>query len=132
MACDVKTILLVEDDCDIREMLVQALASEGYSTLEAANGQEALDILERQDVHPCLVLLDLMMPVLNGWGFLKALKKENADILASLPVYIVSAAGENEGEAERQASGFMKKPVDLDQLFKIVESYCSIQKKSAA
>jgi CheY-like chemotaxis protein len=119
-----KCVLVVEDDNDIRMMLVQALESEGYPVLQAANGKDGLALLERPGVHPCLVLLDIMMPVLNGWEFLKELKQGNADIIAPLPVYMVSAAGEHAERAEKLASGFIKKPLELDQLFQIVEKYC--------
>ncbi len=124
MSTQCKSVLLIEDDDDIRNMIALALESEGYTVFQAANGRAGLDLLNQPDIHPCLILLDVMMPVLNGWEFLKQLKEGNADILAPLPIYVISAAGEHADLARKQATGFIKKPLDLDYLYQIVEKYC--------
>jgi CheY-like chemotaxis protein len=117
MSC--KTILVVEDDKDIRDMLALALETEGYSVVRSANGREGLDLLGNAS-GPCLILLDLMMPVMNGWDFLKAMRKD--DILTIIPVVIVSAfADQVEGE---NVQGIMKKPIEFDALLNIVKKYC--------
>jgi CheY-like chemotaxis protein len=115
-------LLIVEDDTDIREALADYLEIEGYSVKTAANGKEALNILQNLDPgKPCLILLDLMMPVMNGWEFLE-LKNHN-HMLASIPVVVVSAVAERLRK-ENGVSGHLKKPLDLNVLLKIVTAYC--------
>ena len=80
-------ILIVEDDFDIREALTQILEEEGYAVREAANGREALDVAARE--LPSLILLDLMMPVMNGWQFRAEQIKDPR--LAPVPVLVISA-----------------------------------------
>lgn len=113
------SLLVIEDEKDIREVLRSALELEGYRTFTASNGQEGLQALERLP-RPCLILLDMMMPVMNGWEFLKALKE--SDVLATIPVVVVSAAGERARDSK--ANGFIKKPIDLDLLLELVKRYC--------
>ena len=113
-----KQILVIEDDADIRECLMLLLESEGYSVAGAADGREGLDVLARMS-GPCLILLDLMMPVMNGWEFLQAKRKE--DILAVIPVVVLSAGSDARGE---QVEGILKKPVDVDALLAFVRKHC--------
>jgi len=114
------SLLIIEDEKDIRESLQQALEFEGYNVSSAENGQEALRLLNAIQ-GPCLILLDLMMPIMNGWEFLDALKDDH--ILATIPVVIVSAYSDRAKTVK--ASGFVKKPIDLDILFRIVKKYCN-------
>lgn len=112
-------VLVVEDNLDIREMTAAILREKGHLVLEAENGHEALRILDDLPEPPCLVLLDLMMPVMDGWAFMQNLR--DADRLASLPIVIVSAApGEKDG-----ARRFIKKPVSPEVLIKLVEEFCA-------
>lgn len=83
------TILLVEDDDDIRELMAEVLGDEGYRVIEARDGREALDRLA-QSGRVCAVLLDLFMPVMNGWDFYEALRHDPQR--ASLPVIVISSA----------------------------------------
>lgn len=115
------TVLIVEDDVDIRDGLRDVLEDEGYGVITASNGREGLDLLARTDV-PCLILLDLMMPVMNGLDFLAA--KQAHDVIAPIPVVIVSAY-ENIARAAVGASGFVRKPVNLDLLLGEVQKHCS-------
>jgi CheY-like chemotaxis protein len=115
-----QSILVVEDDADIRATVVDILETEGYHTLAAANGKEALDILATIP-KPCLVLLDMMMPIMNGRQFLDELMS-NAN-LAPIPVMIVSAIGDRTDT--RGSVGFLKKPVDLEVILKVVSQYCN-------
>ena len=117
MAC--KTILLVEDDADIRSTLKEVLELEGYQVVPAANGSEALSQLQEM-VPPCLILLDLMMPIMNGWEFLEA-QREDAK-LAAIPVVVVSAAGDKAKSAK--AHGFVKKPIEVDTLLRMIRTLC--------
>lgn len=120
-----KSILVVEDDIDIRETIVQVLEVEGYPVSSAANGAEAVMLLEKIP-GPCLILLDLMMPKMNGWQFLE---KQKADtVFASLPVVVISAlpasSALGNAKAVEQAVGYIKKPVSLDALMEVVQQYC--------
>ncbi len=115
-----KSVLIVEDDPDIRQSLKDAIDLEGFKTLEAANGVEGLQALHRAD-RPCLVLLDLMMPVMNGWDFLKAMRSD--DLLATVPVLVVTAFS-RAPESSDNVVKVLKKPVDLEALLKFVHRHC--------
>ena len=112
-----KSILVAEDNDDVREAIVEALSAEGFTVAEAKNGQEALEKLEKMP-EPTLVLLDLMMPVMSGYELLQALRAN--DDLASIPVTVVSAVG------DRLAAGtsVLRKPVDLETLLNAVDATC--------
>jgi CheY-like chemotaxis protein len=116
---DERPILLVDDDFDIRETLAELLRERGYSVVTAAHGQEALDIL-RRPLRPCLILLDLMMPVMDGYEFLDELAKDPA--LASLPVIVITA-GASLGR-QRINRPVMSKPFNLNQLMASVARHC--------
>jgi CheY-like chemotaxis protein len=118
MTCE--TILLVEDDDDIRSTLKEVLELEGYNVATAAHGQEAFTRLEEIE-RPCVILLDLMMPVMNGWEFLE--KQKESARFASIPVLVVSAAGDKARSASAQ--GFVKKPIEVDGLLEMIKKYCS-------
>src|SRR4051812_14627619 len=111
---DPKGILVVEDDDDIRETIREVLSDEGYHVHTAPNGRAGLDWLHDQDHHPRpnLILLDLMMPVMNGFEFLQALRQDAA--LKGIPVVVVSAWGDEARDAG--ANCFIAKPVDLSKL----------------
>lgn len=105
-------LLVVDDDERHRALMSDVLEQAGYRVSEAANGREALELLEEE--LPSAVLLDLRMPVMSGWGLLDALRK--LPRAAGLPVVIISAYG-FEWEAELVgASGYISKPVDLENL----------------
>ncbi len=117
-----KKILVVEDDPDIRECLQDALEMIGYPSYIACNGKEALELLERID-PPSLILLDLMMPIMNGHQFCD-LKRANPKI-ASIPVIVVSADGNLPMKASKLgAQGVISKPVDFAVLIQITRKYC--------
>jgi CheY-like chemotaxis protein len=114
------TVFIVEDDVDTREMLGRFLELEGYRVETAANGKLALERLE-SGVGPCVILLDLMMPVMDGWQFRQAQVRDAA--LADIPVIVVSAAGRDRLE-KIQADAYLSKPVDLDELLGCVTQFC--------
>lgn len=87
-----RTVLVVDDDHDIRAAVTDILRAEGFEVVGAANGQVALELLA-QGCRPCLVLLDIIMPVLNGLEFLARLAEQPT--LASLPVVVMSASTRN-------------------------------------
>ena len=119
-----KSILIVEDDKDFRESLQEALNMLGFTATSAANGQEALEKLRSKPL-PCLILLDLMMPVMNGWQFRT---HQRADPnLAAIPVVVVTADGNAQHKAAGiDAAGCIKKPVDLDALVKLASQFCTV------
>ena len=109
------TVLVVDDDRDIREALTQALAEGGYTAVAVANGQEALRWLRTATPAPSLILLDLAMPVMDGWQFHSAQQRDPG--LAAIPVLLVSANAEGARQAGAlAAAGHLAKPVDADQL----------------
>src|SRR5262249_13340445 len=114
-------ILVVEDDVHIRESLRDVLEDEGYEVTTARNGKEGLEQLAEMN-HPCVVLLDLMMPVMNGGEFLKAVRAD--DIIASIPVIVVSAWPKEAARVADQAQSFVKKPVALEVLLEEIERFC--------
>ena len=115
-----ETILVVEDDAAIRETLRDALDLEGYKVEVAEHGGVALEKLKVLP-RPCLILLDLMMPVMNGLEFLEACRKD--DTLVTIPVIMVTAFDTLAREAVGTA-GIVKKPIDLDRLLEFVHEYC--------
>jgi CheY-like chemotaxis protein len=125
-----KNILIIEDDIAIREALRDVLEMEGYKIYSAANGKEGLEYLPKM-TGPCLILLDLMMPVMNGWEVAAALREDT--ILATIPVVVVTAYPATAKDV--QARSIIRKPIDLEVLLSIVSKYCdqsrSIEPKSA-
>lgn len=116
------TILIVEDDDDIREAMAFFLEGAGYQILEARNGEEGLRKL-RSSRGICLVLLDLFMPVKNGWEFRAEQLRDAA--IADVPVIVVSAdrsAGQK--AAALGAIDYMVKPIDFTKLLVTVASHC--------
>jgi CheY-like chemotaxis protein len=112
------SILVVEDDADVRDTLVLVLESEGFVVRAARDGREALDILHG-GFRPRLILLDLMMPVMNGWEFRAETKRDPA--LSSIPVVFVSALEPAPDRAAAlDAAGFLHKPFDLEALLQTV------------
>ena len=118
------SVLLVEDDADIREAVSSVLEAEGYTVLTAENGEQALAILDRG--QPCVVLLDLMMPVMSGWEFMNVVKQNRR--LDDMPVVVVSAYSERKAEGVRRV---LKKPLDVNQLLAAVSEYCCCPPKPA-
>jgi two-component system chemotaxis response regulator CheY len=117
----VKTILVVDDDPEERESMSFFLDAKGYSVVEAENGQEALEVLKRIRRLPCLVVLDLFMPVLNGREFLKRLAQD--PVLRDIPVIVVSGNDNFDVPLEGVAA-YLRKPVKPDRLVEIVDQYC--------
>ena len=115
-----KTILVIEDDINIRDVLKLSLEFEGYHVLTAGNGKQGFEVLE-QEALPGLILLDLMMPVMNGWEFLEAIKKK--EILNTIPIVVVSAYADKARTIECQ--DFVSKPLDLDHLMATILKHYS-------
>lgn len=113
------TILLIEDDQDINEAIELVLKEEGLKVKCTFNGQEALDYLKSVSVKPGLILLDIMMPQMNGYEFRQAQLK-NAS-LAEIPTVVLSAAGKYEDIDQLHFKECLKKPIDLDTLIEVVK-----------
>lgn len=112
------SILIVEDNADLRWLYQQALQRGGYNVSLAANGQEAIDHLLSSNNRPCFILLDLMMPVMDGWQFLE--KRAQDPSLSTIPVVVCSAAKENLPQGIR----VLKKPVDISTLLSVAAETC--------
>jgi CheY-like chemotaxis protein len=113
-------VLIVEDDEDLREMMAQLLTLEGFHAATVANGREALEYLHEAGT-PEVILLDLMMPVMDGWEFRRQQQADPA--LAPVPVIVLSAV--DQGRASSlDADAFLKKPLDFDRLLTLVRTYC--------
>ena len=123
MACGFKpTLLLIEDAPDIQEVLSELLTDAGYEVIAAAHGGEGLDRLRSgPPVH--LILLDLMMPVMDGWRFRE--EQLHDPSLASIPVVVISANANQNGRPIH-ADAVVPKPVDIDQLLKTVDAYARV------
>ena len=116
-----RVVVVVEDDPDIREVLEEMLDAGGHHVLTASNGKEALEVLDRL-ASPCLVLLDLMMPVMSGFAFLEELQRRPDKDRVS--VLLISANAQVEQTARgRGVVGFVKKPFDLDDVLALVDSH---------
>lgn len=119
-------LLIVEDEPEIREMLRQWVEMDGFLVTCAANGKEALDLLAdllaKDSPLPALILLDLMMPVMNGWEFAQAIQK--VPRLAAIPIAIISAYPEHHQSGLVQVgariSQYISKPIDLELLSKVI------------
>jgi CheY-like chemotaxis protein len=109
----------VEDESSIRETVRFALELEGYNVYTASNGQEGIDLLATIP-KPCLILLDLMMPVMDGWGFVEAIEKDI--VLTKIPVVVVTAFSDKLKTVK--ARDVIKKPVDLDALTQVAKQWC--------
>jgi CheY-like chemotaxis protein len=114
------TVFIVEDDVDTREMLGRFLELEGFHVESAENGKLALERLA--GTPACVILLDLMMPVMDGWQFREA-QVQNAQ-LSKIPVIVVSAAGRDRLE-RIDADAYLSKPVDLEELLGCVTKFCT-------
>jgi CheY-like chemotaxis protein len=110
-------VLVVEDDPDVRDGLIGIVEEMGFKVIGAENGAEALALGRR--VKPCLILLDLMLPVMNGWDF--RLAQEQDPELGDVPVIVVTAAGDAEREARALgAAAGLSKPFAIDELQEVV------------
>ncbi len=117
-----RKVLVIEDDADVRDAIVEVLEDQRYGWIAATNGAEALDVL-RDDPEPCVILLDLMMPIMDGWQFRRAQLGDPR--LAQVPVVVLSAhADVNEAATQLGAAGHLRKPIELGRLMKVVEEHC--------
>lgn len=116
------TILLVEDDIDVRESMLEVLTDEGFRVVGATDGLDAIARLQSASSLPALILLDLMMPRMNGEQFRAQLLK--VPQWSSIPVVLVSADAHLAKKAASLAvAGYLEKPVRLEELFQTIERF---------
>lgn len=113
------TVLVLEDEVDLRELIQEALELNGYAVVAVSDGQEALDVMGSIE-HICLVVLDLIMPRMNGWDFFARLRERPE--LAGVPVVVHSSSPT---QAPAGVTRVLRKPVQLDRLLSVVHEYCA-------
>jgi CheY-like chemotaxis protein len=113
------TVLVVEDEEELREMMRDALELNGYLVVTAQHGQDALDKIGGIE-HLCLVILDLLMPVMNGWDFVERMRQRAE--LASIPVVVHSSAP---ADPPAGVTRVLQKPLNFERLLSIVGEYCA-------
>ena len=117
-----RTIMVVEDYDDTRMLLKQGLEMLGYSVLEASNGQEAVDIADRE--HPDLILMDLDLPILDGIAATQRIRQQ--EHMESVPIVAVTAYPLSYSRVKAFAKGcneYMPKPIDMSELARVVNRY---------
>jgi CheY-like chemotaxis protein len=116
-------VLIIDDDAALCDALSTALSDEGYAVVAAENGLEGLRYLRTTDEMPCVILLDVMMPVMDAFQFLE--EQQNDPALAAVPVVVLTAGGTTPRLSQIGAAICVHKPVDLNVLLSIVAQYCS-------
>lgn len=114
-----RNILVVEDNIDIQENLKTTLENEGFSVFTADNGREAIDQLGKIPT-PCVILLDLMMPVMNGWEFIEEINKDI--MLSSIPIVVVTAIGDE--KKSPKSAEYIPKPINFNALMSAICKHC--------
>ena len=117
-----RAVLVVDDDLDVREALTDLLTDHGFQVMSAANGREALGLLRRLKDAPSVILLDLMMPIMDGYGFLEEHDKDSS--LARIPVAIITAGHGVDRSRISGAAPIVPKPINVPRLFSILDGLC--------
>ena len=118
-----KQILLIEDERDLRETLKLLLELEGFRVTAAQNGREGLDLLDDR-TPPCLIVLDLMMPIMSGWEFLETIKRERHTLLTATALLVITAAADVGPYPTDLGCRVLKKPFDVEPLLQIARQHC--------
>ena len=114
MSSPERPVLIVDDDVDIRETLTEILEGRGFEIVSAANGLEALKLLGSLATTPSAILLDLMMPIMDGYEFLEQVAKDPA--LAAIPVAVITAGHRVDRERLGTDTLIVPKPIDVPRL----------------
>jgi CheY-like chemotaxis protein len=114
------SVLIVEDDADLRTMMAEMLAREGFSPEQARDGQEALERLRAPGPRPHVILLDMMMPRMDGWEFCRERARDAA--LTDIPVIVLSAAPRD--HIRVSAAAVLPKPFDYQNLLTAIRKHC--------
>jgi CheY-like chemotaxis protein len=116
-------VMVVEDDVDIRESISEILEDNEYLPIQAGNGREAIIRLRAQSMKPCAILLDVMMPEMDGWQF-RAVQREDPE-LNTIPVVVLTAHTHfEEIELGMQAAACLRKPIQLERLLATIDRLC--------
>lgn len=115
------TVLLVDDDRDIREALGETLEDHGFEVTTACNGVEALRLLRSMKSPPAFILLDLMMPIMDGYAFLDERRKDEA--LAAIPVVVITAGHRFDRRRLGDGTPVVPKPIKLPMLLDTVRAF---------
>ncbi len=123
-------ILVVEDDPLVRQALTELIEEAGYTVAQVADGVQALSYLKECAQLPSLILLDLMMPRMNGFEF--RLRQQSNPYLMRIPVVALSAyAYRQSQQLPLNVTALLPKPVDVDHLFQLIATYCSVEQEVA-
>ena len=117
-----RSIFIVEDDVDTREMLAKFLELEGFEVAVAVNGKQALEMLSA-GTPASVILLDLMMPVMDGWEFRR--RQKHTPELADIPVVAITAAGQPKQDSII-VDRLLPKPLDLEHVLQALHDYCQL------
>ena len=118
-----RTVLVVDDDADAVDAIATVVEDAGYDVMRAANGREALQRLHDSQGRCDLILLDLLMPVMNGWDFRR--RQRETPAFAHIPVFLMSAGAHlSVVRDELQATGCVPKPVDVAEILEVVKRQC--------
>lgn len=115
-----KSVLVVEDEHDARLLMRELLEGAGYTVVTATNGRDALELMRTMNPPPCLILLDLRMPIMDGWDFVAELHRHAT--LAQIPIGVQSA--EEERTLPDGVSFVLKKPINPKALLALVRHHC--------
>ena len=116
-----KTILVVDDEFDISEVISAILRADGYPVDVCTNGKEAVEYLKDESRRPCLVILDVMMPFLSGYEVLRFMK--SADGIDKIPVILMSAVQPSVKQTDLGWNDFLRKPFNINALESLVSKY---------
>lgn len=115
-------LLIVDDDCELRGSLIEFLFIQGHTVHGAENGREAIEWFTNQRIYPGLILLDLVMPVLDGWGFL--IERRAAPLIRRIPVIVMSGSPAVAQKAKAEgAAHFIRKPFGAQELPAVIEQF---------
>jgi CheY-like chemotaxis protein len=121
MTC--KQILLIEDERDLRETLKLLLELEGFHVATARNGREGLDLLDDR-TPPCLIVLDMMMPVMSGWEFLETIKRERRALLENTALLVITAVADIGQSPSDLGCRVLKKPFEVEPFLQFARQHC--------
>jgi CheY-like chemotaxis protein len=116
------SILVVDDKAEIRSLISELLAEEGYTVAQATNGREALAYLRTAPTLPSVIILDLMMPLMDGWDFLRA--RQGNPVIWAIPTVVISDLHTFAAAKVLGAQECLLKPLDLDRFVALVQRYC--------
>lgn len=121
-----KKVFVIDDDADVREVIVFALEEEGYKVEVSENGKQGLEILSsyQESNYPGLIIVDYLMPEMDGITFIQTVKRDYSDSLGKIPMVISSAMGTMEEYDFLSDVTRLYKPMDLDDLLRVVKQHC--------